>query len=146
MANRGPDPPPFFPFLFFLIRGPLSYISCYTPEFLPLYALLLKGAREPPHPLLLGTAGRPHRTAFSHTNEPRKHHVSLSINDFYGRPPFLFLPRGRKDLADRAAAPRAPSKKRENRSGQTRVHRRKGGEEAWDEREGGRGREESVIR
>lgn len=140
MANRGPDPPPFFPFLFFLIRVPLSYISCYTPEFLPLYALLLKGAREPPHPLLLGTAGRPHRTAFSHTNEPRKHHVSLSINDFYGRPPFLFLPRGRKDLAGLLPLARPRKNEKIGRGRRASIDERAAKKRGMRGKEGGEGR------
>lgn len=87
--------------LYFLLHGQNSSVA--------LYALLFKGARSP-HPLRRSPYSTyrfvcPSSVVFSHTNRSHeKHHVSLSINDFYGRPPFLFLPRGRKD---RAAAPRA---------------------------------------
>lgn len=88
-----PGPTPFF-FPFFLSEARCPIFLATRQEFLALYALLFKGAREAHTPFFLGR-----RVALieplSHT---RTSHVSLSINDFYGRPPFLFLPRGRKDL------------------------------------------------
>lgn len=95
MANRGPDPPPFF-FLFSYPRPAVLYFLLHAKNS---WLFTLSSLREPekPTPPSSWDGGSPSSNRFL-THEPRKHHVSLSINDFYGRPPFLFLPRGRKDL------------------------------------------------
>lgn len=119
-----PDPPPFF------LSEPRCPIFLATRQNSSLFTL--SSLREPEAhttsfclcpPFASCWPGRPCRIAFSHihTRDPRKHHVSLSINDFYGRPPVSFS-FTRKKGPGRKLLPLACAQKQENRLGQTRVH------------------------